>query len=137
MTTAIELTAIGDSVAPEPQTVSTEQWIGFFAMVFGIFMAILDIQIVASSLTQIQAGSRRPWMKSPGADSLPGGGSGDHSAVRLAGAGVFHAYFVRAVLRRFTLMSLCCVFAWNLPSMVVFRAFQGLFGGAMIPTVLR
>ena len=32
-------------------------------------------------------------------------------------------------------MSLCCALAWNLPAMVIFRALQGLFGGAMIPTV--
>ena len=44
------------SEVTEPKTVSTEQWIGFFSMVLGIFMAILDIQIVASSLEQIQAG---------------------------------------------------------------------------------
>ena len=31
-------------------------WFGFAAMIFGNFMAILDIQIVASSLNQIQAG---------------------------------------------------------------------------------
>ena len=30
--------------------------IGFFSMVIGMFMAILDIQIVASSIQQIQAG---------------------------------------------------------------------------------
>ena len=30
--------------------------IGFFAMVIGMFMAILDIQIVASSIQQIQSG---------------------------------------------------------------------------------
>src|SRR5689334_9494822 len=30
--------------------------IGFVAMVFGMFMAILDIQIVSSSLSEIQAG---------------------------------------------------------------------------------
>ena len=30
--------------------------IGFFAMVIGMFMAILDIQIVASSISEIQAG---------------------------------------------------------------------------------
>jgi len=33
-----------------------QQWLGFIGMVFGIFMAVLDIQIVASSLEQIQAG---------------------------------------------------------------------------------
>src|SRR5262245_21168710 len=32
------------------------EWLGFMAMVLGMFMAILDIQIVASSLSEIQAG---------------------------------------------------------------------------------
>ena len=32
------------------------QWIGFFSMAIGVFMAVLDIQIVASSLQKIQAG---------------------------------------------------------------------------------
>src|ERR1700746_827861 len=32
------------------------QWVGVLAMVFGRFMALLDIQIVTSSLTQIQGG---------------------------------------------------------------------------------
>src|SRR5260370_19906824 len=31
-------------------------WIGVLAMVFGLFMAIMDVQIVTSSLTQIQGG---------------------------------------------------------------------------------
>ena len=30
--------------------------IAFFAMVFGMFMSILDIQIVSASLAEIQAG---------------------------------------------------------------------------------
>ncbi len=136
MTTAIELTTLGDSKAPEQQTVSAEQWIGFFAMVFGIFMAILDIQIVASSLEQIQAGlsatsDEITWVQTAYlvAEVL---------IIPLSG------WLARALSTRilfvlscggFTLMSVCCVFAWNLQSMVVFRAFQGLFGGAMIPTV--
>ncbi|MFA5018403.1 MAG: MFS transporter, partial [Methylobacter sp.] len=32
------------------------QWIGFFSMAVGVFMAVLDIQVVASSLQEIQAG---------------------------------------------------------------------------------
>lgn len=31
-------------------------WVIFAAMIFGNFMAILDIQIVASSLNEVQAG---------------------------------------------------------------------------------
>ncbi|MGA7260673.1 MAG: hypothetical protein WBX30_07260, partial [Stellaceae bacterium] len=33
-----------------------KRWVGFTAMSIGMFMAILDIQIVASSLPDIQAG---------------------------------------------------------------------------------
>jgi DHA2 family multidrug resistance protein len=129
-------TAADSNAAPEPQSVSTEQWLGFFAMVFGIFMAILDIQIVASSLEQIQAGlSATPdeitWVQTAYLVA-------EVVVIPLSG------WLARAFSTRilfvlscggFTLMSLCCVLAWNLPSMVVFRAFQGLFGGAMIPTV--
>ncbi len=139
MATTTESTAspaIDDSVAPEHQAVSAEQWIGFFAMVSGIFMAILDIQIVASSLEQIQVGlSATPdeitWVQTAYLVA-------EVVIIPLSG------WLARAFSTRilfvlscggFTLMSLCCVLAWNLQSMVVFRAFQGLFGGAMIPTV--
>ncbi len=36
--------------------VTPRQLVGFLAMVFGMFMAILDIQIVSASLAEIQAG---------------------------------------------------------------------------------
>ena len=39
-----------------PPVVTTRHVIAFFFMVFGMFMAILDIQIVSSSLAEIQAG---------------------------------------------------------------------------------
>src|SRR5262249_6116722 len=39
----------------EPQ-VTPRRLIAFFALIFGMFMAILDIQIVSSSLSEIQAG---------------------------------------------------------------------------------
>lgn len=35
----------------------------------------------------------------------------------------------------FTLMSLLCGWAWNIQSMIAFRALQGLAGGSMIPLV--
>ena len=35
-------------------TSATRTWIGYVAMCIGMFMAILDIQVVASSLTNIQ-----------------------------------------------------------------------------------
>ena len=39
--------------APAPQL---RDWIGVLAMVTGLVMAIMDVQIVTSSLTQIQGG---------------------------------------------------------------------------------
>jgi MFS transporter, DHA2 family, multidrug resistance protein len=35
---------------------SWRQWAGFMAMVVGMFMAVLDIQIVSASISDIQAG---------------------------------------------------------------------------------
>ena len=47
---------------------TVERVIGFMAMVFGMFMAILDIQIVSASLSEIQAGlsasaDEIPWVQ--------------------------------------------------------------------------
>ena len=41
---------------PSRQQITFRDWAGFIAMAFGMFMAILDIQIVSSSLSEIQAG---------------------------------------------------------------------------------
>jgi len=115
---------------------SPEQWLGFIGMVFGIFMAILDIQIVASSLEQIQAGlsatrDEITWVQTAYLVA-------EVVIIPLSG------WLSRALSTRylfvlscggFTLMSLLVALSWNLPSMVVFRALQGVFGGAMIPTV--
>src|SRR3546814_7065062 len=57
-----EAAALPASPAPRPPVaapatgLSKNRLIGYFAMVFGMFMAILDIQIVSSSLNEIQAG---------------------------------------------------------------------------------
>jgi DHA2 family multidrug resistance protein len=45
----------------------------------------------------------------------------------------YRRYFAASVLL-FTAASALCAFAWNLPSLVLFRALQGLGGGAIIPT---
>jgi DHA2 family multidrug resistance protein len=42
--------------APVQSTPSLRDWLGILAMVVGLFMAIMDVQIVTSSLTQIQGG---------------------------------------------------------------------------------
>jgi DHA2 family multidrug resistance protein len=41
--------------ATSPEAISLGTWIGFFSMAGGTFMAVLDTQIVASSLAEIGA----------------------------------------------------------------------------------
>ena len=43
-------------VAAETDRIDPRRLVAFLAMVFGMFMAILDIQIVSASLTEIQSG---------------------------------------------------------------------------------
>ncbi len=106
------------------------------AMVFGMFMAILDIQIVSASIDDIQAGlSASPdeasWVQTSYliAEIVMIPLSGWLS--RLLSTRVLFALSSAG----FTLASLACAFAGSLGSMVVFRAAQGFIGGAMIPTV--
>jgi DHA2 family multidrug resistance protein len=115
---------------------SWRQWFGFMAMVAGMFMAILDIQIVSASISDIQAGlaaspDEASWVQTSYliAEIVMIPLSGWLS--RLLSTRVL---FVGSALG-FTLFSLACAGASSLGAMVVFRAAQGFIGGAMIPTV--
>ena len=106
-------------------------------MVFGNFMAILDIQIVASSLNEIQAGlgatqAEVAWVQTSYliAEVIAIPLSGFMS--RLMSTRVY--FSLCAVL--FSLSSLLCGLAWNIESMLIFRALQGFVGGGMIPTTM-
>ncbi len=110
-------------------------WFGFIAMLVGNFMAILDIQIVASSINQLQAGlsasaDEIQWVQSSYliAEVIAIPLSGYLS--RLLSTRI---YFTICTLG-FTLASVACATAWNLESMIVFRVIQGFLGGGMIPT---
>ena len=53
---------------PPTDRIEPRRLFAFLAMVFGMFMAILDIQIVSASLTEIQAGlsasaDEIPWVQ--------------------------------------------------------------------------
>ncbi|WP_158045041.1 DHA2 family efflux MFS transporter permease subunit [Skermanella pratensis] len=116
--------------------VTAKDWIGFFAMVVGMFMAILDIQIVSSSLAEIQAGV------SASADEISWVQTSYLIAevimIPLSGilARVMSTRWLFVVSAiGFTTMSIACAFAWNIESLIAFRALQGFLGGAMIPTV--
>ncbi|MCA1909188.1 MAG: DHA2 family efflux MFS transporter permease subunit [Magnetospirillum sp.] len=124
------------AVNPEDRVVTPRDWVGFIAMVVGMFMAILDIQIVASSIAQIQAGI------SASADEISWVQTAYLIAevvmIPLSGwmARVFSTRWLFMVsCLTFTIASVACAFAWSIESMIVFRAIQGFLGGAMIPTV--
>jgi len=111
-------------------------WFGVLAMVVGQFMAIMDVQIVTSSLTQIQGGlSASPdeisWVQTAYliADVVMVPLSGTLS--RLLSTRVV---FVSAALG-FTAASALCATATSLGQMILFRAMQGACGGAMTPTI--
>ena len=119
--------------APLP---TLRDWLGVLAMVVGLFMAIMDVQIVTSSLTQIQGGlSASPdeisWVQTSYliADVVMVPLSGTLS--RLLSTRVL---FVTAALG-FTASSALCATATSLGQMILFRAMQGFSGGAMMPLV--
>src|ERR671938_1392348 len=105
------------------------QMIGFMAMVFGMFMAILDIQIVSASIADIQAGlaasaDEAAWVQTSYliAEIVMIPLSGWLS--RLLSTRVL---FTASALG-FTLFSLACAGASNLGAMITFRAAQGFVG---------
>src|ERR1700712_2636693 len=109
-------------------------WLGFVLMCLGMFMAILDIQVVATSLPTIQqALSISPdamsWIQTAYLIA-------EVIAIPLTGwltrALSLRWLFVLAIFI-FTLTSVGCAFSGNFASLVTFRIFQGFAGGTLIP----
>ncbi|AJY45701.1 DHA2 family efflux MFS transporter permease subunit [Martelella endophytica] len=116
--------------------VSLRTWIAFVVMAFGMFMAILDIQIVASALTDIQAGI------SASADEIAWVQTSYLIAevimIPLSGilARIFSTRVVFAVsAAAFTACSALCATATSIDQMIVYRALQGFMSGGMVPAV--
>jgi DHA2 family multidrug resistance protein len=114
----------------------TKLMLGFGAMVIGQFMAILDIQIVAASLPQIQAGvgastDQVSWIQT--AYLIP-----EVVMIPLSGYlsrlwGTQRLYLASCV--GFIVMSVLTGLSSSIDMMILTRALQGFIGGAMIPTV--
>jgi len=114
----------------------TKVFLGFGGMVIGQFMAMLDIQIVASSLVQIQSGIGAT------ADEI----SWVQTIYLLAEVVIMpltayltkmwgtRSFYVVAVIG-FIFTSVAVGLSSSVAMMIVFRALQGLFAGAMIPPV--
>ena len=108
----------------------------FASMCLGMFIALLDIQIVSASLRDIGGGL------SAGADDTAWVQTSyliaEIVVIPLSGwlSRVFSTRWLFAVSAAgFTLTSLLCGLAWDIQSMIVFRAAQGFLGGSMIPMV--
>jgi len=108
----------------------------FAVMAFGQFMALIDIQIVAASLNDVQAGL------SAGPDEISWVQTGYLMAELVMIP--FSAFLAQALSTRwlfalsaglFTIASALCGLAWDIDSIIAFRILQGFVGGAMIPTV--
>ncbi|HVB15745.1 MAG TPA: MFS transporter, partial [Stellaceae bacterium] len=116
------------------EAASLRTWIAVLASTLGAFMAVLNIQIVNASLADIQGAI--------------GAGIDD-------GGWISTAYLIAEIIviplstwlarvfsvRRYLLVnaalflafSAACAFAQTLGQMIVLRAFQGFFGGVLIP----
>jgi len=124
------------AAAPAEPAVSRRHFAGFMVMVLGMFMAILDIQIVSASISEIQAGlaaspDEASWIQTSYLIA---------EIVMIPLSGFLSRLFSTRVLftisaAGFTVFSLLCAMATSLPAMIAFRALQGFLGGAMIPTV--
>src|SRR6202049_3073080 len=130
------LTLVSGLAAPSADLSSGKKTFAFAVMCVGFFIAILDIQIVAASLRDIGGGL------SAGVDEL----SWVQTSYLIAEIIVIplSGWLSRVMSTRwlfcvsaagFTLTSLLCGWAWDIQSMIAFRALQGFLGGSMIPTV--
>src|SRR3981189_480774 len=125
-----------NAAAPPSERIEPRRLFAFLIMVFGMFMSILDIQIVSASLTDIQAGlsassSEVSWVQTAYLIA-------EVIAIPLSG------FLSRALGTRllfaisasgFTIASFLCGFATSIEQMIVWRAIQGFLGAGMIPTV--
>ena len=108
----------------------------FVVMTCGMFIALLDIQVVASSLQDIGGGlsasrDEISWVQTAYLIA-------EIVMIPLSGwlTRVFSTrWLFTASAAGFTLASLLCALAWDIDSMIVFRALQGVLGASMIPTV--
>src|SRR5712671_5568674 len=135
-----ELTAHGVALTGTAATADRrpglKAWIGFIAMSFGMLLAILDTQIVASSLPDIQVGlnielARLTWVQTAYLMA-------EVVAIPLTG------WLTRVMSTRgafilgiagFTLASIACALATDFLSLVLARVVQGFCGGLLIPLV--
>jgi MFS transporter, DHA2 family, multidrug resistance protein len=111
-------------------------WIGFVAMCLGMSLAVLDIQIVASSFTTIQHSfhvtpDQLSWIQT-------GYLMAEVIAIPLTGwltRALSLRWMFAAATLGFTLASIACAACTALPPFIALRVVQGFCGGMLIPGV--
>jgi MFS transporter, DHA2 family, multidrug resistance protein len=120
---------------PEQQSSQTPIWLITLTVMLAAFMAVIDTSIVNVALPSISSGLGTTTVEMTSISTIyilanviimPLNGY----MTALLGRKNYYALS----LTLFTLSSLLCGLAWNLPSLVFFRLIQGLGGGALIPT---
>ncbi|WP_018182684.1 DHA2 family efflux MFS transporter permease subunit [Kaistia granuli] len=126
----------GPQLPPALPEMTPRRTLGFVAMAVGMFMAILDIQIVSSSLTEIQAGlsasaQEISWVQTAYLIAeiimIPLSG--------FLGRALSTRYLFAIAAGGFTITSIGCATSSSIGEMIVWRAAQGFIGGGMIPAV--
>jgi DHA2 family multidrug resistance protein len=126
---AVEAAAASERIPPR-------RLFAFLIMVFGMFMSILDIQVVSASLSEIQAGlsassSEVSWVQTAYLIA-------EVIAIPLSGflSRAFGTRLLFAISASgFTIASFLCGLASTIEQMILWRALQGFLGAGMIPTV--
>jgi len=123
-----------DKTQPPPATVWL--WLGYGALCVGMFMAILDIQVVVTSLAVIEdalkiGADRMSWVQTTYLIA-------EIISIPLTGL-LIRIFTIRwlfaGAIFTFTLASIGCAFSYDFLSLIVFRVLQGFAGGVLIPLV--
>ena len=133
---ASDLTAApaNQSAANQNTEVSVMTWLAVVGAALGAFLAVINIQIVNSSLADIQGAigagiNDGGWIST--AYLIP-----EIIVIPMTGwlSRVFSMRkFLLTSTALFLFFSVTCAFAHNLTEMIILRAFQGLTGGVLIP----
>src|SRR3954464_3347672 len=129
-------TAAPGMSAAAAERIPPRRLFAFLIMVFGMFMSILDIQVVSASLSDIQAGlsarsTEVSWVQTAYLIA-------EVIAIPLSGflSRAFGTRLLFAISASgFTIASFLCGLASTIEQMILWRALQGFLGAGMIPTV--
>src|SRR4030081_3296578 len=125
-----------EATAGPSERIAPRRLVAFLIMVFGMFMSILDIQIVSASLADIQAGLSASSSEVSRVQTSYF--SAEVIAIPLSGLlsralGPRLLFAISAA--GFTIASFLCGFASSIEQMILWPALQGFLGAGMIPTV--